>query len=962
MLVLDKSLPCIEVDTQDIIALYRSTAPVSLSSESFGAGHWLAYLCGVQEQNAYAVFLALMNPNSKKIHVYTLDEHPENRDEYAKTLQDAVRFAEEMGFSMESVNIDYSRALREVIISDTKVIKAAKHGKRSIVRKNNVSSEKSDEAGKSDFKASSSQNLHLVKNSKNVAVVEQNEDSIASAGGKPVAAAGTGKNSAKASLADSVSVQSSPSETELKQLHVEKAEKEKDFAKQSALARSEVDRLKAELAEMDKKAAGELLKLKKESERLAEEKADVEKTASDELAAVKAGIESLTGELSQFRKNAGEELAALRAEAEKLSEEKDAADRAAAEELAAARAETEKLVAEIEEAGNKAKEKIARQRADAERLNAEKLTIERNIEGDLAAAETDVEVLAAELSSAEKIAFEKLLAVRAEAEKLRAEKADAEAKSAKTLAEAREEADRLSAELREIEASTGQDLASLLEETERLSAEKEAAEKEGVEKVESARAAVAALVAEKTSIEATLAEQLSAVRKEEETIAAEKKSAEKDAGKQLAEAQGRVDRLSAEIVGLEAAAAQELASLLDEEDRLKAEKIAAEKEAAGKVEAVKDELEKLAAEKAAGEEMFAEQLAMILAEAEKLSAEKETAENAFAGELAAARTGLERVISETIYSVNSIVGKLVEMKSRAEGYISGFEVERPVFSFPDTSDEKTVVEEKPLKKTYAGETGEKKAAAEKNVHSPETGRDVTVTEKQAKDGTFKEKEEEIRFSSMKFGEETLSVEKALAELAGEDFTASVRESVNDTSEKAAESSEILSSPIGNKVAISETVEERGTTLRATEDIPEEGSESEADGEENDFAAGFHIEKSLNKINYDSKEDIVEAYQSLNSARVTPEGYVAQNSRAYICAVKKSGSVSVFIGLQLTDTDKVLVYVPGKQPKARNFRKTVQDAIDFLETAGFLMDHMSLGNDSKTRAKIIGKIPVLGGTH
>ncbi len=436
------------------------------------------------------------------------------------------------------------------------------------------------------------------------------------------------------------------------------------------------------------------------------------------------------------------------------------------------------------------------------------------------------------------------------------------------------------------------------------------------------------------------------------------RTAEKDAGEKFAEAQKRVDRLSAGLVDFEAASARELSSLLDEEERLKAEKIAAEKEAAVKIEAVRDELEKLAAEKAAGEEMFAEQLSMILAEAEKLSKERKTAEDAFAGELNAARTGIERVISDTIYSVNSIVGKLVEMKSKAEGFISGFEEELPVSTLPETYDDRTVVEEKPLVKPNAGETGEKKTVVKEMIPAPETARETTVSERKPQVGTSEEKEE-TRFTSMKFGEETLSVEKALAELSGQNFSAFEMVSDNESSGKAAENPDACSSPDGKKDEVLETLEEDVFPSEATGEIPEECSESEAEEDDNDFASGFHIDKSLNKIRYDSKEDIVEAYQSLNAARITPEGYVAQNSRAYVCAVKKNGSVAVFIGLQLTDTDKVLVYVPEKRQKSRNFRKTVQDAIDFLETAGFLMDHMSLGNDSKTRAKIIGKIPVLG---
>jgi hypothetical protein len=207
---------------------------------------------------------------------------------------------------------------------------------------------------------------------------------------------------------------------------------------------------------------------------------------------------------------------------------------------------------------------------------------------------------------------------------------------------------------------------------------------------------------------------------------------------------------------------------------------------------------------------------------------------------------------------------------------------------------------------------------------------------------------------MKFEGGRLSVEKALAALDAQAQAMSVGIDAEDDHE----SPEAKLQPGGN---VTMSLEEAAASIipfAGAEEIPEEDCSSPSDDEDTCVSTEFRVNKSMPSIDYGSTEDIVEVHQSLNVTRVTPEGYVAQNSKAYVCAVKKRGAKSVFIGLHLTDNDKVLIYAPEKQPKGVNFRKTMQDAIDFLETAGFLMDPVSLGNDTKSRAKVLGRIPVL----
>jgi hypothetical protein len=191
---------------------------------------------------------------------------------------------------------------------------------------------------------------------------------------------------------------------------------------------------------------------------------------------------------------------------------------------------------------------------------------------------------------------------------------------------------------------------------------------------------------------------------------------------------------------------------------------------------------------------------------------------------------------------------------------------------------------------------------------------------------------------MKFGEENLSVELALAGL---------RVPVADSS---SEDGRAAGCRFKDEDGISNCTEMQGTGEEACYEDPAEADTG--------LPVQFHLRKEIPSIVYSSPEEIVELHQSLNIARITPDGYVAQNARAYVCAARKSGDYSVDIGILLTDNDHILIYKPEKQPGAGDFRQVILHAIEFLETAGFLMDPLILGNDTKSRAKMLCKIPVL----
>ena len=133
----------------------------------------------------------------------------------------------------------------------------------------------------------------------------------------------------------------------------------------------------------------------------------------------------------------------------------------------------------------------------------------------------------------------------------------------------------------------------------------------------------------------------------------------------------------------------------------------------------------------------------------------------------------------------------------------------------------------------------------------------------------------------------------------------------------------------------------------------------ADELSSNAATAFHVDKSLDCLEFAAMEDIIGIFQSLNVARINTKGTMAQNAKAYICGLKKRGKPSVFIIFQIIDKNEALIYVPERQPaNSGDYKKTIADAVDFIETAGFLMDSFALRGKDENHAKAIGKIPIL----
>ena len=132
MFALDRSLHCIEATEQEVVAVYRSAAAVAVSPP--GAKHMTseAFICVVRKDEQSSVYVALAEAGNKSVLIFTRGKGDYNSKSIDDPLKAALGFAESMGFSMETVNLDYGRALREVVVRSIRVIHDPRNGKKRV--------------------------------------------------------------------------------------------------------------------------------------------------------------------------------------------------------------------------------------------------------------------------------------------------------------------------------------------------------------------------------------------------------------------------------------------------------------------------------------------------------------------------------------------------------------------------------------------------------------------------------------------------------------------------------------------------------------------------------------------------------------------------------------------------------------------------------------------------------------
>ena len=120
---INPSLTHIEIPEANILEIYRSTGQVQLSDARFRNHPCEAVICIGRVEKTVTARVALLETDKNSIFVYTSDFSAEQSSDYPKVLSEAQEFTATFGFTMEKVNLEFSPAMREVIIKGIRVMR-----------------------------------------------------------------------------------------------------------------------------------------------------------------------------------------------------------------------------------------------------------------------------------------------------------------------------------------------------------------------------------------------------------------------------------------------------------------------------------------------------------------------------------------------------------------------------------------------------------------------------------------------------------------------------------------------------------------------------------------------------------------------------------------------------------------------------------------------------------------------
>jgi hypothetical protein len=120
---INPSLNHINIPEQYVDALYRSTSEVVPPDARFKGHLCEAYICISKMDKKMKAYVAILDMGLKSVLVYTSDYEADNPADYPATYAKAEEFVKTMGFTMEPVNLEFSPAMREVIIKGFRVMR-----------------------------------------------------------------------------------------------------------------------------------------------------------------------------------------------------------------------------------------------------------------------------------------------------------------------------------------------------------------------------------------------------------------------------------------------------------------------------------------------------------------------------------------------------------------------------------------------------------------------------------------------------------------------------------------------------------------------------------------------------------------------------------------------------------------------------------------------------------------------
>lgn len=481
MFAYDQSLSIVEADEADVVAIHRSTESLTVSPEGLSPRPCNAYVCVIQRKGVIRTYVVLEHADRKGRWVFTAPESAGEGDAYLPLLKEGLAFANSFGFTLHEVNLNYGKAMREVVIRDIPVIR-----RPSAVEPVSADASKGTAPPGAPASPQGDGNKEVPPEEKKGAAPPVEK-------AREVKLSPRDENEAKVVA---------------ERLAAEKAEAERESRERLAALKANIDLLVSERKAQDAALAAQEEELQSEIARLTKEKEKAEREHEKSTAPLKETVDRLKGELESLGKGASAAVASLRDEISWLKAEKDKAGEETAREEERLRAEVAQLTSSRDKEERAAAKRIESLKAQLSSLAEEQAKSEEQRAAKVKDLETEVERLTAEVSSSGKRAAKDIATLESLLEKQKAKKEEARKSAVERLVALAAEVEVLEAEREAVEqifsrrgdgemaetlARAEAEVMALRREVERLAAEKALAEQSAAARLSSVQAEVVRL-------------------------------------------------------------------------------------------------------------------------------------------------------------------------------------------------------------------------------------------------------------------------------------------------------------------------------------------------------------------------------------------------------------------------------------------------------------------------------------
>lgn len=481
MFAYDQSLSIVEADEADVVAIHRSAESLTVSPEGLSPRPCNVYVCIIQRKGVIRVYVVLEHADRKGRWVFTAPEAAGEGDAYLPLLKEGLAFANSLGFTLHEVNLNYGKAMREVVIRDIPVIRrpsavepVSADAPKGTVPPGAPASSQGD--GKKEFPPEEKKvAAPPVEKAREVTPPPRNESEAKAVAERLAAEKAEAERESRERLAAlkanidllvserkaqdaAFSTQEEELQGEIARLTLEKEKAEREHEKSTAPMKGTVDRLKGELESLGKGASAAVASLRDEISWLKAEKDKAGEETAREEERLRAEVAQLTSSRDQEERAAAKRIESLKTQLSSLAEEQAKSEEQRAAKVKELEAEVDRLTAEVSSSGKRAAKDIATLESLLEKQRAKKEEARKSAVERLVALAAEVEVLEAEREAVEQIlsrrgggemaetlarAEAEAIALRREVERLAAEKALAEQAAAARLSSVQAEVARL---------------------------------------------------------------------------------------------------------------------------------------------------------------------------------------------------------------------------------------------------------------------------------------------------------------------------------------------------------------------------------------------------------------------------------------------------------------------------------------------------------------------------------------